>query len=255
MHKKISLVFLFLFVFLSNATAQYSSFTHEIGITAGPISFRSDYGERNNSESTSRNIGYAVGIVHYLNFTDFTNFMWYTREAYFSEHFRVRSEISYCKTSLKHIGKWAEQSIRLQAMQGSTSVTNLGTQLEFYPFGISDFTNTIGAFSPYIALGAQYSFYDPEIHSSLGPLNTPISTPPKYMNATSNEAGTVFSVVSDIGTRYKLTEYSDLLLEIRWQYYSSDWVDGLNPDHKKYPENKYNDWNVWLNFGYIFYLQ
>jgi hypothetical protein len=45
------------------------------------------------------------------------------------------------------------------------------------------------------------------------------------------------------------------MIDLRVQYYFSNWVDGLNPDPTIYKENKANDWNVWLNFGYIYYLQ
>jgi hypothetical protein len=45
------------------------------------------------------------------------------------------------------------------------------------------------------------------------------------------------------------------MVDLRVQYYFSNWVDGLNPDPKVYTENRANDWNIWFNFGYIYYLQ
>jgi len=30
---------------------------------------------------------------------------------------------------------------------------------------------------------------------------------------------------------------------LRWQYYGSDWIDGLN---HQLSSNKYNDWLIWL---------
>ena len=105
-----------------------------------------------------------------------------------------------------------------------------------------------------MSLGGHFSFYNPEAYSTLGELNTPLTTPVKYIDATTNEGGTVWSVVSSVGTRYKLTELSDLMVDLRLQYYFSDWVDGLRPDPSVYKENKANDWNVWLNVGYIYYL-
>ena len=49
------------------------------------------------------------------------------------------------------------------------------------------------------------------------------------------------------------------MLDSRWQYYFSDWVDGLNPgidqnEVRPVPENKSNDWIYWINIGYIYYL-
>jgi hypothetical protein len=45
------------------------------------------------------------------------------------------------------------------------------------------------------------------------------------------------------------------MVDLRLQYYFSDWVDGLKPNPDLYKENKANDWLVWFNVGYIYYLQ
>ena len=70
--------------------------------------------------------------------------------------------------------------------------------------------------------------------------------------AISNQSGTAWSVVASVGVRYKLTTLSDLLFDLRWQYYFTNWVDGLN--HEKNIQDKANDWLVWFNFGYVYYL-
>jgi hypothetical protein len=45
------------------------------------------------------------------------------------------------------------------------------------------------------------------------------------------------------------------MIDLRFQYFFSNWVDGLNPNPAAYyKENKANDWLVWLN-GYIYYPQ
>jgi len=260
MPKKFIITSLLLFVFSSSTYAQFG-FSHEIGVIAGPVAFQSDYGERHDFATNAGNTGYGIGIIHYLNFSYKADCNCYTPETYFNDHFKLRSELSYNKTNLQHFGQWVDTkktslfAQQLRAMKGSTAVTNIGMQLEFFPLSIRDFTATVGSFAPFFSLGGQFSFYDPEIHSDLGPMNSPISTPDKYMYATTNQGGTVWSVVSSIGCRYKLSPLSDLMVDLRWQYYFSNWVDGMNPDPKKYPENKANDWNVWFNFGYIYYLQ
>src|SRR5690606_30474237 len=81
---------------------------------------------------------------------------------------------------------------------------------------------------------------------------------PKYYNSFQNEAGSTWAVVGSVGFRYKLNNISDLILDSRWEYYFSDYVDGLNPTPENnggtpVPENKSNDWIYWLNVGYIFY--
>jgi hypothetical protein len=257
MSKKILFLFLFALGTFIPANAQ-ANFSHEIGAVVGPVNFRSDFGLRNNGKTNFNNTGFGVGLVHYMNFSYTADCNCYRPETYFNDHFKVRTELSYNKTNLRHYGKWADkESIggeQLRAMRGETSVTNIGMQLEFFPFSIREFSYNTGGFAPFVSLGAQYSFYQPKVWSELGPLDRPGVLPTKYIGATSNEDGSTFSIVGSVGTRYKLTTLSDLVVDLRWQYYFSDWVDGLNPDRTIYKENKANDWLVWLNVGYIYYL-
>lgn len=260
MLKKLILFLLFFLVAPNIILAQFG-FSHEIGVIVGPVAFQSDYGERHDFETNSGNTGYGIGIIHYLNFSYKAECSCYTPETYFNDHFKLRSEISYNKTELQHFGEWVKEkrqtltANQLRAMRGSTAVTNIGMQLEYFPLSIRDFTSTLGSFGPFVSLGAQFCFYDPEAYSTLGPLDTPISTPIKYYNATTNQGGSVWSIIGSVGSRYRLTPKSDLMADIRLQYYFSNWVDGLNPDPSIYKENRANDWNVWFNFGYIYYIQ
>jgi hypothetical protein len=259
MPKKI-IVSLFLLFAMSNSVNAQFGFSHEIGAILGPVAFQSDYGERHDFSTNMGNTGYGIGIIHYLNFSYRAECNCYTPETYFNDHFKLRSELSYNKTELQHFGKWVDASrtsliaTQLRAMRGSTAVTNIGMQLEFFPLSIREFTSTKGALAPFISLGGQFSFYSPKAWSELGPLNTPISTPIKYYDATTNQGGTVWSIVSSLGCRYRLNDVGDLMADLRVQYYFSNWVDGLNPDPTIYTENKANDWNVWFNVGYIYYL-
>ena len=252
---------------LSSLQAQYG-FSHEVGVITGPVAFQSDYGERHDFDTNKGNTGLGVGLVHYLNFSYRADCNCYTPETYFNDHFKLRSEISYNKTNLEHFGHWvdpkktSDEANKLRAMYGSTAVTNIGMQLEFYPLSIRDFTSQTGSFGPFVSLGGQFSFYKPEVGTNYddGRL-IEANLPAKYWapsdgkdDGFTNERGSTWSVVSSVGTRYKLTPLSDLLLDLRFQYYFSNWVDGLNPNEDLYPENKANDWNVWLNFGYIYYL-
>lgn len=260
--KFIIVIALICFGFSTRAIAQFG-FSHEIGAIAGPIAFQSDYGQRNNSASSFGNSGYGIGLIHYLNFSYKSDCSCYTPETFFNDHFKLRSELSYNKTNFKHFGEWVDDSKQslgakqLRAMRGSTAVTNIGMQLEFYPFSIRQFTVSKGSFAPFISLGGQFSFYSPtaysEMGAGLGQLST--VTPTKFIGAFDTKGGTTWSVVSSIGTRYKLNELSDLMVDLRMQYYYSNWVDGLSPNPNIYAENKSNDWLVWLNFGYIYYLQ
>jgi hypothetical protein len=267
MLKLVSYILLFSVACLQSANAQFG-FSHEVGVIAGPVAFQSDYGERHDFQTNAGNTGFGVGLIHYLNFSYKADCNCYTPETYFNDHFKLRTELSYNKTKLNFFGEWVTpekvassyDSKQLKSMEGSTSVTDIGMQLEFYPWSIRDFTATTGTFAPFISLGGHFSFYNPKVTTTLGDLNA-TTVFPKYWapsegqkHGYTNESGSTWSIVSSVGTRYKLTPLSDLILDLRLQYYFSNWVDGLNPDPNIYKENRANDWNVWLNFGYIYYL-
>lgn len=261
------IAFCFLLLGFSNVANAQFGFSHEIGVIAGPVAFQSDYGERYNLSTNAGNTGYGIGLIHYLNFSYKAECNCFTPETYFNDHFKLRSELSYNKTELVHFGQWVEGSNtenkeKLRAMYGSTAVTNVGMQLEFFPWSIRDFTATIDSWGPFISLGAQFVFYNAKASSTMGPLGTRLTTFPKYLDPSearpygfSTETGSVWSVVSSVGTRYKLAPLSDLMVDLRLQYYFSNWVDGLSPNPDIYKENKANDWLVWFNVGYIYYLQ
>lgn len=261
MTRKVIAPILFFFVFVLKVSAQFG-FSHEVGVITGPVAFQSDYGQRYDFATNSGNTGLGIGLIHYLNFSYKAECNCYTPETYFNDHFKLRSEISYNKTDLQHFGEWVKEertsltADQLRGMRGSTAVTNIGMQLEYFPFSIRDFTARPGSWGPFISLGGQYCFYNATSYSQLGPGlgSSPTVTPVKYLNAFDRDGGTTWSIVSSIGTRYKLTPLSDLMIDLRWQYYFSNWVDGLNPNPEIYLENRANDWNVWLNFGYIYYL-
>ena len=261
------IAFLLLFIGLSTKmSAQFDGFSHEIGVIAGPVAFQSDYGERYDFSTNAGNTGIGIGLVHYLNFRFDSDFN-YTSRSYFNDHFKVRTELSYITSKLNHFGEYvaptktSPDAQQLRAMSGSTSITNLGTQFEFFPLSIRDYSAVEGSFAPFVSLGAQLSYYSARASSTLGALGTPATTFPKYLTPSdgrpfgfSNENATVWSIVSSVGTRYKLNESADLMVDLKFQYYFSNWVDGLNPNPDIYKENKANDWLVWLNFGYIYYL-
>ena len=262
------ILYCFLLLGYSNVVRAQFGFSHEIGIIAGPVAFQSDYGERYDLSTNAGNTGLGIGLIHYMNFSYSAECNCFSPETYFNDHFKLRSEISYSKTDLKHFGEWVApdksgpEVEKLRAMKGNTAVADIGMQLEYFPFSIRDFSATVGSLGPFISFGGHFCYYDAKASSTMGPLGTPITTFPKYLVPTdgrpygfSTEGGTVWSIVSSVGTRYKLAPLSDLMVDLRLQYYFSNWVDGLNPNPAIYKENKANDWLVWFNVGYIYYLQ
>ena len=113
--------------------------------------------------------------------------------------------------------------------------------------------------SPYLSAGTFVDFYNPTIHSELGDWKDPGVLYPKWdinikdqYYAARDMRGITMSISGGIGTRYKIGEYADLLFESRWQFFVSNFVDGLNA--RQAPENKFNDWLLFLHVGYVYYL-
>ncbi len=254
--KKILFTTIFL-AFVTSGKAQL--FSNEVGAFAGPVAFYSDYGERNNSATNFGNVGFGIGLVHYMNFSTggFSGF----NLPFFQDHFKVRNEITYSKVNLQHYGQWVDPSRtsltadQLRGMRGESSVLSLGTNLEFHFLSIRSFESGGPKFAPTIGIGFNYSLFSPRAFSELGVLGDPAVTPEKYQGAFTNEAGSTFSLVGTLGTRYKISRSEDISLNLRWQTFFSDVVDGLNPDETLYPENKANDWMVSINVAYIFYFE
>lgn len=254
-----------LFVACQTAFSQFG-FSPEVGIIAGPVQFRSDYGARNDSETNSGNSGFGFGIINYLNFSYQRGYDYSYRETYFKDHFKVRSEISWNKTKLEHFGEFVDPSKtsdnadRLRGHKGFAKNFNLGLQLEFYPYSIKEFEYSTPKFSPFASIGLNYTFFTSEVSTTynnpnpaaFGDINDPSNFYSLWNPGSVRAAsGNTLSLVSSIGVRYKLNKLSDLMLDLRGQYYFNDWVDGLN---HQLSFNKNNDWLLWLNIGYIFYF-
>ncbi|MCI9844295.1 THC0290_0291 family protein [Flavobacterium pectinovorum] len=260
MFKQIVLTFFTVFGITTISNAQLA---HEIGFIFGPVAFQSDYGQRHDKSTNVGNTGFGIGAVHWLNFSSARN-----NNEYFNEHFKIRSEISFSFTNFEHFGRWVEgkpsvTKEKLKAMSGKTSLINVGTQLNYSPFTtIHEFERYPGSFYPYLSIGAMASYYSTHADSSLGPLGIPATTPDKYLTPSegnqygfSTESGVTFSVLLGVGVQYKLDPMNDLLFEVRYQGFDSDWIDGLNPNRTFYKENKAKDSQVWFNFGYSHYLE
>lgn len=248
-----------LLLFMQLSYAQ-QGFSHEIGVIAGPIAYQSDFGERGDFETNTGKIGFGIGVVYYMNFDYLTTYRYNSLNNYFTDHFKVRAELSWNKTTLNHFGKWVDpdrtsiNADKLRAHSGEAQNFNLGLQLEYYPISIKAFSQGVYSFAPFVSLGTQFVAYNPGVETSYGDRN--IDNADNFFSgwepgSVTDENGTTMSIVGSIGTRYKLTILSDLMIDLRFQGFFSNSTDGL--DHQL-PSNKNNDWLVWLNFGYIYYF-
>ncbi len=255
MLKRIFLLTIVFIGFSNHVNAQFRNLYHEVGIYAGPVFLKSDFGARDDFENFYKNNGYNIGVVYYLS----------GDEDYFSlrDNFKLRLEASYMESNLKHYGKYVNTSgnnsvgvNQLRAMSGKTSSTSAGFQVEFYPLKTDDYYRG-GRISPYVSAGCMASLYSSEVATSYGngKIGNPSTTLVKYLDGYRNDVNQFTASLSgSVGTRYKLSDYHSLLAEVKLQYYFSDWVDGLNPNSRIYTENKTNDYLGSFNIGYIYYL-
>ena len=264
--KQIALLFL---IFLtSQAAFSQLGFSHEIGLISGPVAFQSDFGVRSDFETNKGNTGFGIGLVHYINFAYRADCNCYTTDNYFNDHFKLRTELSWNKTKLNHFGKWVDDSRgtieanQLRGHEGEANNFDIGMQLEYFPLSIRSFQAFGYKFAPFVSFGAHYVSYNPKVSTSyINP--DPLFNDPGNINNPNNfysfwepgsvtaESGSTWSIVSSVGVRYKIAPLADVMVDLRWQYYFSDLVDGL--DHQL-ESNKNNDWLVWFNVGYIYYL-
>ena len=81
--RKLLLVFLLVFIAKQDLQAQFG-FSHEIGVITGPVAFYSDFGQRYDFETNAGNVGFGIGIIHYMNFSYRADCNCYTRDRYFN---------------------------------------------------------------------------------------------------------------------------------------------------------------------------
>ena len=254
-----------LIVTMQSAFSQLG-FSHEIGVIAGPVEFRSDFGHRFSEPTNLGNSGIGIGIIHYINFAYRADCNCYSTDTYFNDHFKLRNEISWNYTVLDHHGKWVTpdrtsiNADKLRAHHGVAENFDIGTQLEYFPKSIRSFQGFAYRFAPFISLVVHYTSFSPQASTDYGDgdvfngdniYSYWYDNFPDEVYPIDVDGGSDWSLVTSIGVRYKLGVLSDLMLDLRWQLYFSDWIDGF--DHKL-SYNKFNDWLVWLNFGYIYYL-
>ncbi len=252
-------------VAISQTASSQLGFSHEIGVISGPVQFRSDYGLRENETTNFGNSGIGIGIVHYINFSYRADCNCYTTDTYFNDHFKLRNEISWNRTQLNHFGQFvaadrtSDNANRLRGHSGVAKNLDIGTQLEFFPLSIRSFQAFGYRIAPFASLGVHYTSFTPEVTTTYDNGTNDVGNVLDSNNFYSHWApgsvdassGGTWSMVTSAGLRYKIAPLADLMLDLRWQYYFDDRIDGL--DHNL-PDNKFNDWLLWLNVGYIYYL-
>lgn len=232
----------------TTAKAQSGQYYQEIGIMSGPVFFQGDFGEKGSSENITSNVGVSGSLLYYVSLNN--------NNGGLERNLKVRFDATLMSVTLNHYGKYAESNSlfgeKLRAMQSDVKVSNIGFQLEYYPYETDDYGGS--GLSPYIAGGAQLNFYSANATSSLGSIGNLNTVPTKYVDGFKDSNGNAFSMTGALGVRYKLSDSGAVVLEGQFKYYFSDWIEGMNPDPKIYKENKNNDFSGTIQIGYVYYL-
>lgn len=257
-------IWLIFFLALSHSIYSQVEVYNEIGVFAGATQMQTDYGQKD--ELNLGAVSYGLGLLLYVSIEDY-DVSYRPIRNYLKNHIKLRTELSYSEFKHDHLSQYAFKntfgSKQLAAMHGSTKLVNLGAQLEYYATNIVDFENDKEPFhfNPFISFGGGINYYDTNTYSDLGEVGLIATTFEKftYPNegrpySVSSENNYTYSIATNIGTRFKLSRSHDLMMDVRFQYLFSDWVDGLNPNRELYPENQTNDTFISVNFGYIFYF-
>lgn len=232
---------------MQNSYPQFGSYKlQEFGITAGPVFFQSDFGERGSFKNAVGNVGFNLTGFYYIPLSPYrTNF---------TESFKIRGEINFMTTGLRHFGKYVDSDTqmakKLEGMRSKVTAASIGIQVEYYPWRTEEYyRHTI--FYPYLSAGTHFTSYSANAYSKNGPIGIPQTSLEKYIDGFKSTSGTTMSVSGSLGTRIKFDDKNGIVIDGRLQYYFTDWMDGMNPSRRTYTENKTNDWSATLNIGYI----
>ncbi len=240
-------------IFISRSLYAQNS-PHEVGGYIGLASIQTDYGVKNEaSRNAGDNIGFGIGIVHFLNFYNL-NRRWNSNASFFINHFRLRSEISYTTATLKRRLEENQTPNDYNAMQGKTSIIGFGTGLEYHFKNIGKSYYRTVKFSPYLFLGISGNYSSPSLKYSLGDWEQDISILPSPWNeeeAIDMTSNFSVGINFNVGLRYAFSEKNSIIFDTKWSAYSNDWIDGLNA---QVAQNNSRDWSFMLSVGYIINL-
>lgn len=227
---------------------QASSVHMEAGFNVGLTSFNTDWGIRNDAKSNfTGNMGLGVAAAAYVKF--FSKDPNVTPDpSWFSQHMVLKAEVSYLRAKIEHHDNRSDIS---RFMNGVGSVINAGAILEYHP-NIQPYyiPKKHRNYDPYLSFGLQGSLSSPSVnHRGLIPVYSGVDendTP-----RVNEDSKFTYSIVFGGGIKKELDYNSFLVFDWRWNYYNSDYIDGLNPDPIEAP-NKYNDWTTFFSVGYIY---
>lgn len=229
---------------------QASSVHMEAGFNVGLTSFNTDWGIRKDAKSNfSGNMGFGIAAAAYLKF--FSKDPVITpNPGWFSRHMILRGEISYFRANIEHHDIRSDVS---QYMKGTGSVLNAGTILEYHPHVQPYYIpKKYHKYDPYLSFGLQGSLSTPSV-THRGLIEAYSGVDENNFSRVNDDSQFTFSLVFGAGVKRELDYNSSIVLDLHWNYYNTDYIDGLNPN-PDIVDNKYNDWTEFFSVGYIYHF-
>ncbi len=222
----------------------------EAGFNVGLTSFNTDWGIRNDAKSNfSGNMGIGVAAAMYVKF--FSKDPTVTPyPSGFAKHMILRAEVSYFRAKIEHHDVRSDVS---QYMNGTGSVLNAGTILEYHP-NIQPYyiPKKYRKYDPYLSFGVQGSLSSPTVNHR-GLIDAYSGVDDNDIARVNEDSQFTFSFIFGAGVKREIGYNSSIVLDVHWNYYNTDYIDGLNPN----PEivaNKNNDWTEFFSIGYIYHF-
>ncbi|MCG1037545.1 THC0290_0291 family protein [Polaribacter sargassicola] len=246
---------IFITFYSLKSTAQNN--TYEVGGFVGFNNMQTDYGQPDEFSSYFKKNGQSLSIAHYTHFFNLTQ-RW-NRKYGIHDHLMIKTELQYINNTFTHNDIYSnsnsENGAKLRGMESTVNILNTGINAEYHLKSLTNFFNPYAdvSFNPFVGVGVNYFFYNNDLTSTLGDWRNDFSVLPEKFSgdALAVGSGSGFAVNFYGGARYKLTNKTDLALQISSQYFFSDKIDGLDAQVE---ENQSNE--IMLNFqlGLIYHL-
>lgn len=270
---------LFLFISLtlllttkSNAQRHFI-YQHEVGTNIGISNTQSDFVAKGPFDGKATINGFALEGAHYLHILPrryggsqllrhtvlktslAINISTFDNSSYGTEDAKLNNppEYTYANTP---------NDILLGRLKAKTTLISLDNEIQLYFKDIVRFLHKYNRYrsksrtNPYIALGIGINYvnatptYDPEaLENNAGGGN---GYPDNYQASFIAKTNTIaISGNFAFGARYKAGTNYDLIGQMGFKYFFSDWIDGVNPDLEG---NKINDFNTVISLGIVYHM-
>lgn len=283
--KKLLLLIIFTLLLNTKSNAQRRFiFQHEVGAEAGISNFQADFIAKGPFDGKATINGFSVNATHYLHILPRR---YGSNPLYRHTILKTTLGINLTSFDNKSFGTGTKpledppkytientpNNILLARLSSKTTIISLDNELQFHYRDIVRFLHKYNRYrnkskvDPYIAIGFGIHYvnatpsYDQEaIDREAGWNQSPGASngtgdpgyPDNYKSSFIAKTNTVtLSGNFALGARYKASPYYDLVSQINFKYYMSDWIDGVNPDLSN---NSSNDFNTVISVGFIYHM-